>query len=438
VSWAVKGQTQLQHLLHRSTPLVDLSFVGFLDFKWQLGLCFGAMFCACMVCHGELVRLRPAPRRLTEYYLWIAAGGALGGMLVSLAAPAAFNTFHEWPLGLIACYTVALLALGLAGRGRLWKSLGLAAITPVVVLGVWEIGARLKPPEGEVENPASAWQQKLVERARNFYGVLSVYENDWDNPDQHRFTLQHGGIIHGEQFTDPEKNFRPSNYYVEQSGIGQTINYFRQRGKVRVGVVGLGTGSLAVYARSGDVYRFYEINPEVPRLAKKYFTYLSRCQGKCEVVMGDARLSLEREPPQSYNVLALDAFSGDAIPTHMLTEEAIAVFRRHLAPDGVLAIHITNSYLRLTPVVKGLADHSGYKCVRIYVDSSYEPDAYTSDWILLTKNDDFVRAVPSVLPWDANKDQFRVPLWTDRYSNLFRILEYQSPSGTASENEDDL
>lgn len=183
----------------------------------------------------------------------------------------------------------------------------------------------------------------------------------------------HGRITHGYQFADPVKRKWPTSYYGEQSGVGQAIRYFQHAGGVRVGAIGLGTGTLASYAGPKDVIRFYEINPEVLRLARERFHYLGDCRGKCDVVMGDARLSLEAEPSQQFHVLVVDAFTGDAIPTHLLTHEAFEVYKRHMAAGGVIAVHVSNKYLHLVPVVRRLAEDGGLKATRISAAADEAP-----------------------------------------------------------------
>ena len=275
------------------------------NFVVDLFLCFAALLAICMVCHGELVLLKPEPRRLTEFYLFVAAGGALGGVLVSIVAPLIFRSFFEWQLGLFLAYFVAAAALmrpetlGAAIPARAMA--GVSAVIGLVCLLSWQLDLRCP-----------------VDRVRNFYGVVSVWEYRRDEPEEHNFQLVHGNIAHGEQFVAAAKRRRPTMYYGESSGVGSAIRCLqKQRPAMRVGVVGLGVGTLAAYAREGDEYEFYEINPEVPRLAKKYFTYLADCRGKCDIVLGDARLSLERPSSRKFDLLALDAFSGDSIPTHL-------------------------------------------------------------------------------------------------------------------------
>ena len=213
-------------------------------------------------------------------------------------------------------------------------------------------------------------------------------------------------------------------YYRPPSGIAKTLEYAGRGGPLRVGIVGLGAGALAAFVRPGDDYRFYEINPEVQRLAQTYFTYLKDAGDRgatWSVVTGDARLSLERESSRSFDVLVLDAFSGDSIPTHLLTREAFEIYCRHLRPGGILAVHIVNQSLDLAPVVRGLADHFGLLASRVYNEGQESGIVYRTDWMLLSDSPDFVRAVPSRPPPEAR--DFSVPLWTDKNSNLLQILK---------------
>lgn len=384
----------------------------FISLKFPLSLLvyFAAMFGICMLCHGELVRLRPAPRHLTVFYLMIAAGGALGGMLVSLVAPHVFTTFLEWKIGLAAGYLLAALLTAAAirsfglGRGRLAV---IASAVPLLGL-----------------TPILYWQSDTgrprLERARNFYGVVSVLERAQDRPLDHDLALFSGAIIHGTQFVAESKRHFPTTYYGPESGVGRTLAHFRVRSQLHVGVVGLGAGTLAAHGQSGHRFRFYEINPEMLRLANQPFAYLSDCQASYEVVLGDARLSLEREPPQQFDVLVLDAFSGDAIPAHLLTAEAFAVYQRHLKPDGVLCVHVTNTYLDLPPVVQRLADHCGFETALIASMDNEEWDLEDAQWMLLSKDRRFMAEMR------RHADPFPTKpcsLWTDSYSNLFEILK---------------
>jgi len=394
-------------------PLRDvLERVGIeLGVRELLLLDFSLLFVICMLCHGELVRLKPSADRLTEFYLLVAFGGALGGLVVSIACPALFSTFFEWTLGLLAAFALSVAVLAVAADSpRLRTSAGKAMLGVPLSLGLGAIAY------------AQIDDDPPLAVARNFYGTVAVYDVDADNPAEHHLSLTHGTVVHGRQYRAPEKQNLPLAYYSETSGVGRALGFFASEPSLSVGAVGLGVGTLARYARPGDHFEFYEINPAVARLAERYFTYLARCGPACELVMGDARLSLERQEPQKFHVLVLDAFSGDAVPTHLLTQQAFDLYLRHLRPDGVIAVNITNRQLDLAPVLAGLAEQAGLKSTRI--DTPYDRARllYHADWMLLTTNDRFLAATPPAPP-AALPPAARKVLWTDSYSNLFELLK---------------
>ena len=409
-------------LVFLTAGIQALDFLAGLGTVATLALYFAAMFGSCMICHGELVRLRPTVKHLTEFYLLMSAGGALGGVIVSLVAPRVFLTFYEWNLGLLASF---LLAVGgvcqtaaercqqrLAASPREWFATKRSAL---VCGGILIVAAGATYCIADWQQPVSG----AIDRARNFYGRVSVWEADKDVPADHHFSFFSGKVNHGRQFAQPEKRQLPTNYYAGHTGVGETLQYAGRRGPIRVGLVGLGVGTLATYARPGDFYRFYEINPEVTRIARKWFYYLSDCKVPAEVVSGDARLMLDREQDEPYDVLVLDAFSGDSIPIHLLTREAFEIYLRRLKPAGYLVVHITNSYLNLAPVVQRLADQFQLRTARFVTDNDEERLLFRTDYMVLSKNADFFATVRSRPP----EPQPDVPLWTDHYSNLFQILK---------------
>ncbi|MBX7208341.1 MAG: fused MFS/spermidine synthase [Verrucomicrobiaceae bacterium] len=382
------------------------------DFRHEIALVGAAMYLGCMVCHGELSRLKPAPRHLTEFYLFMSAGGALGGMIVSLLAPRIFNTYAEWPLALVVTFAIAALSLVRAAWSRAgWaRRVALfAVVTGSTVAGQWFVSKLM----GEKD-------ETRIDVVRNFYGVVSVHE-DYDANGAGWRTLYHGSIIHGHQYLSPEWRNEPLSYYGHDTGIGRALLTLKGRKDARVGVVGMGTGTTASYGEKGQVFRFYDINPEIPRIARKHFHFLGDLEkrgGRVDVVMGDARQSLEHEPPQNYDVLLLDAFSGDAVPVHLLTREAFEIYRRHMKPDGIIAVHVSNRYLALAPVVERLAAAISMKTTRVVTELDGF-DEYTS-YVLVTNNDAFLKANPSEAP---DKNEPPAPsLWTDRRHNLFEIL----------------
>ncbi len=262
---------------------------------------------------------------------------------------------------------------------------------------------------------------------RNFYGTLKVFDYYPSDEEDNYHLLLHGATTHGIQFVKPEKSVMPTTYYADSSGVGRAINSLPEEPR-RLGLVGLGTGTLAAYGRKGDYLRIYEINPEVQRIARTHFKYLEYCQGNVDVIMGDARLMMERElaekKPQQFDLLALDAFSSDAIPVHLLTKEAFEIYLQELKPDGVLAVHISNRYLNLRPVVENLAAHFGLEVVSVSDD--HEPDfwVYATTWMLVTKNKDFLgkdRIRDSADTPETNNKSF--PMWTDDFASVYSIMK---------------
>jgi hypothetical protein len=401
-----------------------------MNLYFQICIYSAALFACCMACHGELVRLKPSAEHLTSFYLMIALGGALGGVFVNLVAPFLFKGYWEFHGGLVA--TVVLLGLCLF-RGRktlqtplvwwseriLWIG-GIAALTGCLGLHIQE------------------QQKSNILTKRNFYGVLRVNEVDIGEEFATRF-LYHGRITHGEQFLTPQLRSYPRAYYGPNSGISLAIRrhpqYFgvpvpeegvRQQG-LHVGNIGLGVGTIATYSRPGDTYRFYEINPDVDRIAREYFTHLKDAKGTQQVVLGDGRISLERELAnnnrQQFDVLAVDAFSGDGIPVHLLTREAFALYWEHLRPGGILAFHITNYHFDFSPVIRALAQELGNEAVWIKDPGNPQRGNYISDWVLVTSNQTFLKdpfVFNRIRSWPSAKRQ--EILWTDDYSNLFGVV----------------
>ncbi|MHC4060660.1 MAG: spermidine synthase [Planctomycetota bacterium] len=376
----------------------------------QISIYLALLMACCMVCHGELFRLRPAPRYLTRYYLMIAIGGALGGFFVAVVAPVIFDTYRELHVGILASCLFVLLADERLTGG--WRRLVWVAI--ILVAGLASIFVRSR--HGRTYETA-------VENSRNFFGVLTIWERWQEYPTYHRYVLQHGTTYHGLQFADPAKRQLPTAYYGPTSGAGLAVRLFPRQKDKRIGVVGLGVGTIATYAGEGDYIRFYEINPQVEELARSRFSYLAACAGKAEVVLGDARLSMEAEQPQEFDVLVLDAFNGDAVPVHLLTEEAFEIYLRHLKPDGVIAVHVSSLHLDLQLVVWKAAEHFKMQAVLIEDPDDDERGILASDWALLTNNEHFLSQNPvRQAAGEAPEDFEGIRLWTDDYINLFQIL----------------
>ena len=363
------------------------------------------LFACCMFCHGELARLAPAPRFLTAFYLMLALGGAAGALLVGIAAPTLLPGHFELGIALVACallLVVRSLAVGWwAGAASAAVLVGTAVL---VVLAVQEYlgSARVM--------------------ARSFYGVVRT--RDFATPLPYR-ALYHGGIDHGGQLAPPHGR-EPGSYFGRTSGYGRTFASLGD-GPRRVGVIGLGAGALTAYARAGDLFRFYEIDPEVVRLASTEFTFLADSPGRVEVIVGDGRLALEREPSQGYDLLAIDAFSGDSIPMHLLTREAMATYVRHVKPGGVIVFQATNRFVDIAPVVERLAAAFGWRAVLIADEPSEDDRAkyavsYTSQ-IIVSRNPGLLEAAPIAAAAEPLPVQPKFPVWTDDFHNLVSILK---------------
>ena len=392
----------------------------------QIGVYAFLLFIACVVCHGEMVRLRPRPEHLTKFYLMVALGGALGGAFVSLLAPLLFSNFWDLPLGLAICWVLLLVVWQMDKRSPLYGKMFLSVIFMWALALAWLVFVTF--------TYIRDFGQGTLETSRNFYGVLWVIERQFEGTGDSVYELGHGTSRHGSQYTSESRRRKPTAYYNKESGAGLTLLHYPREGDgLRVGVVGLGVGTLATYGQPDDVFRFYEINPEVIRLAEGtggYFTYLEDALGSVEIVPGDALLSLERElaegRPQHYDVLVLDAFNSHSIPVHLLTREAFEVYLAHLKVEGVLAIHISNPHLNLQPVLAQLAEHFGMEACLIQAEGDGQASA-ASMWVLITRNAAFLEH-PEIaersLPVEDNGGRLR--LWTDDCSNLFQILYWGS------------
>jgi SAM-dependent methyltransferase len=371
----------------------------------QLDVFCGGFFLACMFCHGELVICKPAPQYLTRFYLMISLGGALGSVVVGIVAPLVFSANFDLAIALVAC---ALLLLWRTRReARVFPVLAAASVLFTAGCGIWSM----------VE-----FYEGTVFTSRNFYGVLRVQDSGDKDFDRRR-TLIHGTIMHGKQFLHPDLKTEPTSYYTRSSGIGRVIEALHPRqAPIRVGVIGLGTGTLATYGAKGDVYRFYDINPGVVAIAQRDFTYLRNSDATIELSLGDARLSLEREPPQQFDVLAIDAFSSDAIPAHLITREAVEVYLRHMKPDGVIAFHVTNRYLNLVPVVEGIANQLGLRALWIE-DPGLDTLGNASSWVLLAKDPARLDDPRLTDPSFAIQPRRDWRVWTDDFNNLVQVLK---------------
>ena len=377
------------------------------DLYIQIGMYLSGLFVACMFCHGELYRARPAARHLTVFYLTISAGGAIGGLLIAVVAPLAFNAHYELGLALIAIALLAAVRFAQVNVIARWASLA-------VLLGV----------AGSAAYEGSRFQKDVQVSARNFYGVIRVKEYGAAGGNYHLRRLVHGVIMHGEQDMTDAGRRKPTTYYQPSSGVGAALAAKQEKGAMRVGVIGLGTGTLAAYGRKGDSFRFYDINPQVIAIARSEFTFLQDTEAGIEVALGDARLNLEREKPQGFDLLAVDAFSSDAIPVHLITKEALGVYLRHMKPDGIVAFHVSNRFLSLVPVVARLAKEHGVHAVLVSDrGKDGDDDHTTTDWVLVSRDPKALEA-PAIkaVSAEAPEEKTTWRTWTDDYSNLVQIL----------------
>ncbi len=384
---------------------------GIMDFKIAVPLFSAGLFIMCMFFHGELAAMKPAPRYLTTFFLMVSLGGALGGVVVGFIAPKFFNTYYEFGIGLVVTLLLAAyFTLSGASAGVMKRLVPMALLVAAGFTG-YHIYHYIHSLSNDV---------RLM--SRNFYGTLRVKDTGPDSSETAMRRLMHGVIMHGEQYLHKDKRQRITTYYTETSGVGLAVKYFQEAGPVRIGVVGLGTGTLAAYGRKGDVTRFYEINPQVIAIARRDFHFISDGKGEVDTVLGDARLTMEREAPQQYDVLAIDAFSSDAIPVHLITREAMAIYLKHIKPDGVIAFHVTNRFLKLAPVVRQIADTYGLQTALV-TDDETDGDASRTDWVLVTRNQKLLEH-KSIKEDTTEIDEIAgLRLWTDDFNNLVQILK---------------
>jgi hypothetical protein len=390
------------------------------NIAWAIPTFVAALFVGCMVCHGELARLKPDPRHLTSFYMMISLGGAIGGLFVAIVAPHVFHTYLELPLSMVACSALAALVLWIAPRT--WNSKIPVAAVRIAMLA-FTVGLAIHL--GYQKNLSD---KRFRQSVRNFYGVLRVRDIP---PDEDQSVavrrLIHGTINHGEQLLDATRRDEPTSYYGPYSGMGRAIGYLQKRGPTRIAVIGLGAGVTASFCRPGDVFRFYEINPLALSIASTWFTFLRDCKADHQVLLGDARLTLEAQPTQQFDMMAIDAFSSDAIPVHLLTREAFALYFRHLKPTGILAVHVSNRYLDLVPVVSRNARDFAKTAVDVN-DEDEEQDYFSnSDWVLISADGTIFRD-PAFKSSSVTPAHYRANLrpWTDDYSNLFQILRLRN------------
>ena len=378
-----------------------------LDLRVAAPLYFAGLFAACMVCHGELARLKPDPRHLTRFYLMLSLGGALGAVLVAIVAPLTLSGYFELGIALVALGAVLAASLR---RGWRWGAVAVTVVSAGFVLrGVYDYTEGVRVME------------------RDFYGVVRTA--DHHSPVPYR-SMYHGAIMHGGQLLGDSFRNTPADYFGPGSGYGRVFTSLREmkpKQPLKVGIIGLGAGVVAAWMKPGDALEFYEISPRVIDIAAREFTFLQDSSAKVDVVLGDGRLSLEREPPRQYDVLGIDAFSGDSIPMHLVTREAMAIYLKHLKPDGVIVFQATNRFIDLLPVVKLLAAEFGLQAKNVSdIPEGADGAEYwysSTDQVVVTRN-------VALLSWptlaegtEEIADKPGLPVFTDAHHNLLRILK---------------
>jgi protein-L-isoaspartate O-methyltransferase len=422
-----------------------------------------------MFCHGELARLKPDPSHLTRFYLMISLGGALGAILVAIVAPLVLAGYFELGIALVllgalfatrirgtglsrgavmtAVVGVVVLMVLLGGADPLIVALGLssylnAGIALVVALAaLWLLATLLNTPRGAfvgalvavfatfalVVRSAADYTEGVRVMERDFYGVVRTA--DHMSPVPYR-SMYHGGIMHGGQLLGDSFRDTPADYFGPTSGYGRVFASLREmapKKPLSVGVIGLGAGVIAAWMKPGDRLVFYEISPRVVEIARREFTFLQDTAAKTEIMLGDGRLSLEREPPRGYDVLGIDAFAGDSIPMHLVTREAMAIYVKHIKPDGVIVFQATNRFVDLLPVVKRLAAEFGLEAMNVADVPEGEDDAAywysATDQVIVTRNRKLLGWPRIAEAAEEIADRPGLPVFTDAHHNLLRILK---------------
>lgn len=394
-----------------------------------------SLFVLCCGLHGELYRLRPAPERLTSFYLSISVGGSLGGVIVGIAAPLFFKGYFEMYIALVLSFI--LLSWSFYEKYDSYavvffkrKVIKYALLSANIAYAMYFVVG------------FNVMTQGYIHMERNFYGTFVVAESNIGEDNAGR-AFYSGTTVHGVQYLKPEYRKIPTGYFTPYSGVGVTLGAVRTPGR-KVGIVGLGAGTLAAYGRPGDHFKFYEINPASQRIAEEYFTFLEDSEARVEIKLGDGRLSLEREESQGFDVIVLDAFTSDSIPMHLLTLEAFETYLRHLKPDGVICVNISNRHVDMKPVLKMISELNRVYAYHWSAGVSRGFSGLGSDFIVMSRGLDFIRDFnrqadyvrarytpegrhPDTVARGSSLQSARdIRPWTDDFSNLFAVIKPMS------------
>ena len=421
-------------------------------------------FVTAMVCHGELVRRRPLVRDLTDFYLWIGIGGMMGGVFNAIIAPILFESVLEYPLALIlACMLRPTLAtadrritlhdflypfslflllavpiLAMDFKLTMTEQHGRIAVLGLglffILLSMFIYSFRLKPIRfglgvGVLVTMSGILfaTDEIVFRERSFFGVHTVKITDAGD---YRYLI-HGSTVHGAQHTDPERWKDKLTYFHTEGPIGQLFSAPRPKSFRQIGVLGLGTGTLSCYRKTGQTWTFFEIDPVVIQIARdsNYFHYMPECAGNSEVVLGDGRLSLNKMSDEQFDLLLMDAFASDSVPVHLITQEALNLYMKKLTPDGLVAFNISNRYMNFIPVLAKLAESKGFS-IRVNKYRTSDPEAYasyifSSDWAVIARTPEALQFLDDETGWEHIKAETKQRLWTDNFSNIVGILKWR-------------
>jgi len=377
----------------------------------------GLLFTVSMLCHGEVMRLKPSPARLTTYYLSIAFGGVLGSLFVVIIAPLIFTDYSEYHIGLFSLIALMMVTFYTDHRSKLYKGRLRWAWIANILLVIAGMIAFVMIRERTSNN--------VIDQRRNFYGMIKIEEHILGNVGVTVRTMLNGHILHGSQFISRELSRLPTAYYSVESGLGRCFQFYPVPESLRIGAVGLGVGTVAAWTRPGDYLRIYEINPDVKMLADQYFHFLREAMGKVDYIQGDARLSLEREKPQQFDILVLDAFTNDSPPIHLLTVEAFDLYRKHLKSTGVIAVHISSRFINYYPLIASLTARENMG-LRLIIDKNPGNDIHRlfSSWVLISSNrafldNGYIMNFSTLYPVGDT-----VKAWTDDYSSLYPLLKW--------------
>lgn len=405
-------------ILFAGVSLVSVCYLYFYTLNQISGiLCLLALlYSGCMICHGELIRNKPPQQYLTLFYLYIALGGALGG---GLANAIAFMPFTKWWDFFLPIVLISLISAWLMEKETYFSSKRVRRVLFIMsafIPAAWLFVSQFS---------SSSLSERLVYQHRNVYGNMRVSDMITVNRADERRILVHGTIVHGSQFTDPEKQLWPTTYYGKQSGLGLAIDYLKVQSQepLKVAVIGLGVGTVSALLKAQDRVTFFELDPDVTMIAKKYFTFLEKAPPQTDIILGDGRIEMQKlhdhKIQPHYNLIVLDAFSGDNIPAHLITKEAIQLDLSLLAPEGILAMHISNRYVDLIPIMKGLAEYYSYDLYIIGSSKNKKEGTEEAEWAILTKNPQFKTFLK---PQQRTK---KTLLWTDDKSSILPILKFK-------------